>query len=515
MRQDYVIHWLPDDPEHILLGIDADLDGRTEVRRVDVNNGRFTVIDSGHRGIRRWITDPAGQLRYGFGEDGGKRWGIYRAPGSKKFMSVTDTPWFKREMQPIVFDVDEPHMAYAEGKVEAGDDTNAVVKLNMQSGEVVELIHQNPTYDSWVLYAQTDHRFLGYGTPNGPVILDSQRARLQASIDHVFKDSRNAIVTHSPDWRRLIVRVRSDVEAGALYYWNRDTREMSFIGAAYPGLSPELMSPMQRVRYAARDGLEIEAFLTIPRGLPAENLPLIIMPHGGPFSADGWGFDFMTQMMASRGFAVLQPNFRGSVLQGEAFHEAGKKQWGGKMQDDLSDGVRYLVDEGIADPERVCIVGWSYGGYAALMGAITTPDLYRCAVSINGETNLRRIAARFSFDLDYRRFVREYIGLENANLSDVSPSKQVADVGVPVLLVHAADDHRVPIKHADEMASKLERHGKPFEYERIEFGGGHSLLNGDARLRMMQSLEAFLLRHLGAQRELIAGQDSVRAETVP
>ncbi|MEM1433074.1 MAG: alpha/beta fold hydrolase [Pseudomonadota bacterium] len=282
------------------------------------------------------------------------------------------------------------------------------------------------------------------------------------------------------------------------YYWDRDTKQIAYFGAAYLGLDPDLMSEMQQKTYPARDGPEIQAYLTVPRGHAAHALPLVLMPHGGPFASEGWGFDFMAQLMASRGFAVLQPNFRGSILQGDVFHDAGKKQWGGKMQDDLTDGVQHLISEGIADPGRICIVGWSYGGYAALMGAIKTPGLYQCAASINGVSNLKRLAGRYSLDRDYRDFVREYVDLEGARLSDVSPTSQAEAVGVPVLLVQAADDHRVPVEHADEMARRLEKHGKTFQYERIEFGGGHSLTNGPARLTMMRAVEAYLLDHLGA-----------------
>jgi len=496
LYQDQVIHWLPDDPEHILLNIDSDLDGEAEVREVNVNDGRFRTLLHGVDGVDLWLADTAGAIRYGVGSSRGERRGYFRESDGGPFVDVRDAEWFRREIRPVVFDPEHPTLVYAEGKADPADDTQSVLRLDLRSGEIVDIINRDPNNDSWVLVDRREQRFLGYATRNERVFLDEHRSALQTTLDRVFDGQRVSILTHSPDWRKLVVRVRSDVEAGALYFWDRDTREMAFFGARYPGLVPTLMSEMRAIHYTARDGLEIEAFLTLPKRTATRPLPLVIMPHGGPFGAEGWGFGFMTQMMASRGFAVLQPNFRGSILQGDAFHDAGKKQWGGSMQDDLTDGVLHLVNAGIADPDRVCIVGWSYGGYAALMGTIKTPGLYRCAVSINGVSDLKRLAGRYSFDSEYREFIRDYIGLEGASLSDVSPARNAAKVGVPVLLVHAADDHRAPVEHSDDMARQLRRYDKRVQYERIDYGGGHSLLNGEARLRMVRAVEAFLKEHL-------------------
>lgn len=496
--QDQVIHWLPEDPEHLLLNIDSDLDGRSEVRLVDVNTGKFRLVLQGIHGVQRWLADGNGIVRYGFGSLNGERKGYFRESEDSPFREISDSDWFQRELQPVAFDTADPRVVYAVGKAEQEHDTQSVLRLDVATGEILEVLHHDPRLDTLPLIRFRNGDFLGYRVDNRSTYLDRERAALQATLRQTFDGQIANIVTGSPDWRRLIIAVRSDVEAGALYFWDRDRGEMTYFGAMYPELLPTLMAPMQEIRYRASDGLEIQAFLTLPRDRGSRDLPLVIMPHGGPFAAQGWGFDFMTQMMASRGYAVLQPNFRGSLLQGEAFREAGKKQWGGKMQDDLSDGVAHLVRSGIADPERVCIVGWSYGGYAALMGTIKTPELYRCAVSINGVSDLQRLASRYGFDRDYRQFIREYIGLEGSSLEDVSPLANADKIEAPVLLVHAADDHRVPVEHADDMAEKLKRHSKSVRYERISFGGGHSLLNGSARLQMMTALERFLRDHLEA-----------------
>ncbi|MGF1606460.1 MAG: alpha/beta hydrolase family protein, partial [Rhodothalassiaceae bacterium] len=431
--QDWVIDWLVDDPNHLLLATDGDFDGKIEVRKVRVRDGVFDVIMTGTDGITFWRTDQSGEIRFGYGEDGDVARGIYRGADGA-FRPVDHEEWFQRGIRPVVFEED-PRFAFAVGKVRADSDVQGVVRLDMETGEILEIVYEHPDFDAaGVMVDPDDRRFIGVVTPaerNGRRYMAQDWMRLQTSIDKAFPKTSNRIVSWSPDRRLIVLETSSDVESGSVYVWDRNKKTVGLLGARHQHLTPELMSPMRRISFPARDGLDISGYLTTPKGVAEKDLPLVIMPHGGPFALETWGFDFMTQMMASRGFAVLQPNFRGSILQGEAFHEAGKKQWGGKMQDDLTDGVRYLVDQGIVDPERVCIVGWSYGGYAALMGTVKTPDLYQCAVSINGVSSLPKLAARYSFSPDYRRFIREYVGLEGERLSKVSPVHQAEAIKAP------------------------------------------------------------------------------------
>ena len=495
MYQDTVIDWLPDDPDHLMLAVDGDFDGGAEVRRVNINSGRFRKTFDDIEDIYLWVTDRDHQVRFGLGGSVGKELGIYQPPDGGS-IDVSGTAWFKNDFRPVAFEAD-PRYAIAVGPVDGN--TRGVVRLDMVTGDIVETLHHRPDFDVFPLFERDTDDLIGFasiGFKAGRMYTDTEWAKLRRSVDHVFKDRNNYFASATPDRTILIVHSTSDVDGGTLYVWDRTSKQVFALAQAYPGLPADLMSEMKPITYTARDGLEIAGFLTTPRGLAAERLPLVVMPHGGPWSRDGWGFDFLVQLMASRGYAVLQPNFRGSTLQGQAFEDAGKKQWGGKMQDDVTDGVRWLIDQGVADPDRVCIVGWSYGGYAALMGAVKTPEMYRCAASINGVANLPKLAGRYGYSAGWRRYIDEYVGLENESMETASPYHQARRITAPVLIVHAKDDHRVPVEHGEDMAKRLADLGKPHRYLAIE-QGGHSLMDGTGRQAMAEALTVFLADTIG------------------
>ncbi|WP_426037804.1 alpha/beta hydrolase family protein [Brevundimonas sp. DC300-4] len=257
---------------------------------------------------------------------------------------------------------------------------------------------------------------------------------------------------------------------------------------------------MRSITYAAGDGLQIHGFLTLPPGREdARGLPLVVLAHGGPASRDIVGFDWWGQALASRGYAVLQANFRGSTGYGDAFMEAGYGEWGRKMQTDLSDGVRYLAEQDLIDPQRVCIVGASYGGYAALAGVTVQQDIYRCAVSVAGISDLRRMVEEEASDGARRenvtvRYWNRFMGadrLGDRSLDERSPVKLAEQAGAPILLLHGRDDSVVPIDQSRIMATALRRAGKPVEFVELE-GEDHWLSRGDTRQRMLTETVDFL-----------------------
>jgi dipeptidyl aminopeptidase/acylaminoacyl peptidase len=263
----------------------------------------------------------------------------------------------------------------------------------------------------------------------------------------------------------------------------------------YEGL-PEL-SEVRVVQYAAADGLEIHGYLTLPRGRPATALPLVVLPHGGPADRDVAGFDWWSQALAAAGYAVLQPNYRGSTIDA-GFVSAGFGEWGRKMQTDLSDGVRFLVNERIVDPARVCIVGASYGGYAALAGVALQSGAYRCAVSVAGPSDLRQflhwIDERTGRNRSRERYWDRFMGVKSANdptLDTISPARHAASVSVPVLIVHGRDDTVVPFEQSQIMADALERAGKRVELVALP-GEDHWLSRSSTRLQMLEHVIAFL-----------------------
>jgi dipeptidyl aminopeptidase/acylaminoacyl peptidase len=263
------------------------------------------------------------------------------------------------------------------------------------------------------------------------------------------------------------------------------------------------MAPMKPVRYAARDGLEIPAYLTTPRGKAAKDLPLVVLVHGGPWvDGDAWGFDPEVQFLASRGYAVLQPNFRGTTRYGWKHFRASFGQWGLSMQDDLADGVKWAVEQGIADPKRVCIYGASYGGYAALMGLATTPGLYRCGVNYVGVTDLPFFLTVSWADYSYSEFARhaarDMVGdpeRDAQRLRDTSPTQLAARIKAPVLMAYGADDRRVPLEHGSRMKSALDRAGAKYEWM-VMAGEGHGFRDPANQKTFYEAVEKFLAAHL-------------------
>jgi dipeptidyl aminopeptidase/acylaminoacyl peptidase len=254
--------------------------------------------------------------------------------------------------------------------------------------------------------------------------------------------------------------------------------------------------------YAARDGLSIPAYLTLPYGSSGRNLPLVVMPHGGPEARDGGDFDGWAQFLASRGYAVLQPQFRGSAGFGKAFRDAGRRKWGLEMQHDVTDGVKHLIATGVADASRVCIVGWSYGGYSTLAGLAFSPELYKCGVAGAAVSDLPEmldwVTKRQGRDLredDYWTLVIGHRMADHDRLVATSPARHASKIRVPVLLVHGRDDTTVPIAQSEIMANALKLANKPYEFVAID-GDDHYLSKSKTGIDFLGQLERFLGQHL-------------------
>jgi len=493
--QHNVIHWLPDEPHHILLAVDGDHDGAAEVRRIDIRDGDFDIVRDDVAGIQDWLTDQSGNLRLGWGYRS-KSFKVLTRNNEGRWRSAEKAAWWDGNFFPYGFTA-VPNIAYMLGPDEHG--YRIVRKSNISTGELLETVFRNERYDAESLVVDpvtrqpAGVRFIEHG----PQIqyFDETLAALQRAVDAVQPNTFNRIVSMTRDRRKVLIRSTSDIDPGTYNYLDRDKNSLSMVAEAMPGLAPEMMSPVVAVDYAARDGVTIPAYLTIPKGRSRENLPLVVMPHGGPRARDDKSFWFLSQFLASRGYAIFQPNFRGSSGYGRFFEQAGRKEWGGKMQQDVTDGTRWLVDTGVADAGRICIVGWSYGGYAAAMGAVQTPDLYQCAASINGVLDLPRLIA------DDRRYIggsvwTRHMGLEDESSKSVSPYHQAESIRVPMLIIQAKDDTRVHADQGRRMAKRLRRLKKSVEYVEVEFGG-HTMDNEEARTTILRSLEGFLADNLG------------------
>lgn len=308
----------------------------------------------------------------------------------------------------------------------------------------------------------------------------------------------------SQDRSRFLVYVERGLDGGGYFVYNAGASNLRFLSGRYPELAQADVGERQSISYRARDGVRIPAYLTLPAGAEARNLPLVVLVHGGPHNVrDTMDFDWWAAFLVSRGYAVLQPNYRGSGGYGDAWEEAGRRQWGGLMQTDVEDGVAAVVRAGIADPARACIVGASYGGYAALAGATLTPDRYRCAVSVAGVSDLlamlaateRETGGEDSFASDWWRASIGDRDEDRERIRSVSPAFLAAQVRIPILLIHGTDDTVVPIDQSRRMHRALTEAGKDVRFVELR-GDDHWLSDAPTRIQMLREIETFLAQHL-------------------
>ncbi len=306
------------------------------------------------------------------------------------------------------------------------------------------------------------------------------------------------------DERLAIVSAYSDTDPGSTYLFDRNTKKLTLQYRIREKLNRDYLAPMKAVKYPSSDGLEIPAYLTLPKGVAAKNLPVILFPHGGPWARDGWGYNSFAQFLANRGYAVLQPNFRGSTGYGKKFLDAGNKEWGQKMQDDVTWGAKYLIAQGIADPKRVGIMGGSYGGYATLAGVTFTPDTYAAAVSIVGPSNLLTLLESIPpYWEQIRKLFYERMGDPNtpegkAQLERQSPLNSAAKIKTPLLVVQGANDPRVNKRESDQIVIALRDRGFPVEYL-VAPDEGHGFQRPVNNMAMFAASEKFLAKYLGGR----------------
>jgi dipeptidyl aminopeptidase/acylaminoacyl peptidase len=350
------------------------------------------------------------------------------------------------------------------------------------------------------IFDLTTHKLIGFSALHGDEqayeFLDPADTAAWGKIQRAYKGMNVELVSWSADRSRIIVLVQSPTDGPSYALIDFKTRRADPVGGLYQDLEPADISPVRPVRYKAKDGLEINGYLTTPNGKDVRNLPLVVLVHGGPAARDEPGFDWWSQALASRGYAVLRANFRGSDGYGAAFGIAGYGQWGRKMQTDLSDGVRDLARQGLIDPKRVCIVGASYGGYAALAGAAFDPGVYRCAASVAGPSDLHRMVVwtKGHSGVAAQRYWTRFMGASDPQdkaLDEISPSEHADKVTIPVLMVHGRDDTVVPLEQTRIMEKALREAGKPAEVV-VMPGEDHWLSRGETRLQMLRSVVAFL-----------------------
>jgi len=482
-----------------------------------LNNERKRVLIDNPPGprIRRWVLDDKLVPRAGVGYNSGshKREIWMRDSGAEPWVkALAFDPRTERGYVPVAVDGQGELLVLSNQKT--GRD--ALYRLDRTTKQPGELLVGHDGFDidrSDLVYAE------GSSAPVGVVIdaekreiywFDPQRAARQRAVDAALPAGRVNTLTTLRDGKVLVYSY-SDTEPGTYYFYDPQARTLSEWISTRPWIRPAQMSKMEVLRYRASDGQAMFGYFTRPVNAPAGPVPLLVWVHGGPSGRDYWGFDPEVQFFASRGYAVFQPNFRGSTGMGDDFETAGFRQWGLRMQDDVTDGVRALVDQGRVDPKRVCIGGGSYGGYAALMGVIRDPDLYRCAIDEAGPTDLiafvespvpdyNRRTATYA-DAEMEDSLRRRIGdvrdaTERRRLEETSPRRLATKIKVPVLLMYGTDDWRVPLDHGTAMRDSLQSAGARFEWKSYA-GEGHGVWDRQNRNDRFKRLERFLAENLG------------------
>jgi pimeloyl-ACP methyl ester carboxylesterase len=373
--------------------------------------------------------------------------------------------------------------------------------ISLKSGVMGDTLQNFSGFESLMTDPYTDHIVGGYkiGSSSGLIFLDDSRQKAWENLREFLAGERVSFVSASRDYQKIMVLIDGPRYGYAYYLYDIASVSLQKLGNVYDDIKQ--VAEVRSFEYTAGDGLKIPSFLTLPPKREAKNLPLVVLPHGGPASRDTGSFDWWAQALASQGYAVLQPNYRGSDL-GWEFMSAGFGEMGRKMQTDLSDGVRQLVKDGTVDANRVCIVGASYGGYAALAGAALETGIYRCAVSVGGISDLRKYLKWVGLkqqqnDSSERRYWDRYYGATGPDdpiLKTISPLEQVNDVTIPILLIHGRDDTVVPFEQSELMADALKKAKKSVELVKLK-NEDHWLSRSDTRLQMLQETVRFLLEH--------------------
>lgn len=478
------------------------------VWRIDLQTTQAVQVQKPRDHVWGWFADSNGVVRAGLGLQNKRYWLLYREDGTSNFRRILkgkldsdeDQDNIERYVPLVGSDV-----GYA--VADKGSGRFGLYRYDFASDRLGEPVFEHPEVDVDDFVYTPDGRDVAAVTYTDDRErihwFDANSRKRQEQIDRALPDAMNHIVSTSRSGDRMIVASTAAHDPGMYFLFNTKTRELNPLIRPYGALEGKVLAPVRHVRYRARDGLSVPAYLTLPVGRPAKGLPLIVMPHGGPFARDKWEYDPWVQFLANRGYAVLQPNFRGSTGYGKAYVEAGHSQWGRKMQDDIDDGVAWLVSQGQVDGRRVCIMGASYGGYAAMWAAARNPGLYRCAISFAGISDVeamlaydRRLFVARRYYRDWRDQVR---GPGELDLDSVSPIAAAPAISVPLLLAHGKLDDNVPATQSEKLAEALRKAGKPHELV-IYPDEGHSFGKVENSVDFLKRVEAFLRKHNPAAR---------------
>jgi dipeptidyl aminopeptidase/acylaminoacyl peptidase len=470
-----------------------------DVYRININTGEKKMIAENPGNIMGWMTDHDGKLRIAIASDGVNNVLMYRETEEDPFKEVLSTN-FRESVEPLFFTFDNKYV-YASSNL--GRDKSAIVKFDIANGKEMELLYENPDVDvnglsyskkRKVLTAITfvkEKREINY--------LDKEAEKRYNRIKKELGDNEVVITGVNKNEDKFLVRTYSDRSLGSYYFYDQTSDKLSKIAEVSPWINENELAVQKPVSYTTRDGLTIHGYLTLPVGVAAKNLPVVMNIHGGPWARDNWGFNPEVQFLVNRGYAVLQVNYRGSTGYGRKFWEASFREWGKKMQDDVSDGVKWLISEGIANPKKVGIYGGSYGGYATLAGLAFSPELYACGVDYVGVSNLFTFMKTIPpYWEPFRKMMYEMVGnpeVDSSLFVAASPVYHADKIVAPLFVAQGKMDPRVNINESDQMVEAMKKRGVEVKYM-VKDNEGHGFHNQENRFDFYGSMEKFLSKHL-------------------
>jgi len=469
---------------------------------VNIETGEIVpMYDNSKDSFESWITDHTGTIRMATRTEGTDNVYFLRANEKEPFTEYMRTS-FKDSWGPLLFTFDNKNLIVSHNL--GGRDKTAIAEWDIAAKKETKLIFENPDYDvsnvDWSRKRKVLTMVTWTGAKSERHFLDKETEAMYAKMAPKFKDGEFWIYGQDDSETKFLVWNGSDRLPGHYYTFNATTDVMGDLGASHPWLNAKDLAEMKPVQYTARDGMTIHGYLTLPVGVEAKNLPVVINPHGGPWARDQWGFNSEVQMLANRGYAVFQMDFRGSTGYGRKHWEASFKQWGKTMQDDITDGVKWLEKEGIADPKRVAIYGASYGGYATLAGITFTPDLYACAVDYVGVSNLFTFMKTIPpYWAPFLKMMYEMVGnpeTDSLAMRAASPVFHMDKVKCPLFIAQGANDPRVNKDESDQVVAALRKRGVEVEYM-VKDNEGHGFHNEENRFDFYNAMDAFLAKHIG------------------
>jgi dipeptidyl aminopeptidase/acylaminoacyl peptidase len=495
-----IIDDLEDIDNEIIIGLNKRNNEVFDPYRLNIDTGEMTMLAENPGNIQEWITDHDGKLRAAVTVDGTNSSLLFRENEEDSFSIVLTTD-FKESVDPHFFTFDNKNI-YASSNL--GRDKKAIVIVDLKTGKEIEKLYEDPEFDVGGLYYSHKRKVLttiSYTTwKRKQVYLDGERKNLYSKLEsHLGNELEISLSSMNKAEDKFIVRTYNDRTLGAYYFYDLSSDKIDKITGLSPWLDDKVLANMKPIEYRSRDGLTIHGYLTLPINSESKNLPVVINPHGGPWARDSWGYDSEVQFLANRGYAVLQMNFRGSLGYGRKFWEASFKQWGKKMQDDISDGAEWLIKEGIADPKRIAIYGGSYGGYAVLAGLCFTPDLYCCGIDYVGVSNLFTLLETIPpywkplLEMEY-----EMLGHPEKDkdlFREISPVFHAENIKVPLFIAQGANDPRVNKNESDQMVEAMKTRGLDVEYM-VKDNEGHGFHNEENRFDFYRAMEKFLAKHL-------------------